>query len=223
MLSADFATYACGSRRLLDFTEANEQLLLLVEVRRTMDALAAAAPARIAKGSLTEEDQSKAELFLWLAIANDLEAGEAWLAEYRTLPSGCDLPRWSVADRIKARGDGYSWTAKVEALRTEIRRRREIYAGDVDKGRLTADQAQQQLERLEAVHDLYWRQGYAFDGTRDELRAYSAIILDHDVAEQGAAKVQSCGDSSRVEHSANQPTVAGSNPAPRSNFVGATT
>jgi hypothetical protein len=45
----------------------------------------------------------------------------------------------------------------------------------VAKGQLTAD-AKAQLERLEAVHDLYWRQGFAFDGTRDELRAIGDAI-----------------------------------------------
>jgi hypothetical protein len=75
-------------------------------------------------------------------------------------------------------------------LRREIEHRRNSQEAEIAKGRLTAADAKAQLERLEAVHDLYWRQGFAFDGSRDELRAMTGPILDFDVEQQGAANTQ---------------------------------
>jgi hypothetical protein len=192
MLDAKFPPYTPGSRRLYEYELAGEQPQLLAEVRRTLDSLATSSPARVAKGSLTE-DQAKATMFLWLSIANDLEAAQAWHAEFRSLPSGCDLPNWSVAERIKARGDGFTWKQKVEALRGAIEHRRTSQESDVGKGRLTADQAKEQLERLEAVHDLYWLQGFAFDGTRNELIELAATLMDAAIEMTGAATAKQLG------------------------------
>lgn len=163
-----FDCYTPGARRLYSFEGHGEQALLAAEVRRTLDAIAAALPARIDRGALTREEGA-ALTALWLAIAEDLEA-----LDPRHRGPG------TIADRcreLRAR-NGIAWSAKVAALRAEILRRRANNPADVDRGRLTADEAKRQLERLEAVHDLYWRHGYAFDGSRDELRAMTGPVLD---------------------------------------------
>jgi hypothetical protein len=198
MLDANFPVYSPGSRRWIDFAERDELDQLTAEARRTLEAAAASAPARQARGSLTREEADRIG-FVWLAIVEDLSQGPDNLS---------DEMECAHLRRFKVAANGVRWEAKVTALRGEIALRRSAYPGLVDKGQLTCDQARQQLERLEAVHDLYWRHGFAFDGTRDELRELLGTV--------DAAEVQSCGDSSRVEHSDNHPTVAGSNPAPRS-------
>lgn len=198
-----FLCYAAGSRHLADVDDAEQ----LAEVKRTLDALAAAQPAAVARGLATEE-QSKTVLFLWLAIANDLEAAEAWAAEYRAQPSGCDLPHWSVADRVAARGDGFTWAVKVEAVQRELANRRSTYPALVDKGQLTADVARAQLERLEAVHAQYLLQGFAFDGSEAELRELADTMMQ-------------CGGSSSAERPANQPEDGGATPPSRSTAAGA--
>lgn len=178
MLDATFPPYSPGSRRWYEFADAGEEHLLAREVGRTLEAAAASAPARQAKGALTREEADRIAL-LWLAISEDLEAQHSPPVT-RTL-----------AERLAQLRDkhGVAWSAKVEALRGEIALRRAGYPALVAKGQLTAEQAKQQIERLEAVHDLYWRQGFAFDGAREDLRAMTGPILDQDVEQQGAAVV----------------------------------
>lgn len=178
MLNPRFPPYSPGSRRLWEFYEAGDEQLLADEVRRTREA----SDAKVAKGQRTP-----AEAAVWAAIATDvdLHAAAARLGDqYRPLPTIADeLARFRAEN-------GIAWEAKVAELRREIELRRSTYPGDVEVGRLAPDQARAQLERLEAVHDCYWLQGYAFDGTRDDLRAMSDGILDYAVELQGAALVK---------------------------------
>jgi hypothetical protein len=178
-----FTCYAPGSRRLSDIMEAGELRLLTAEAVRTLDALEAAMAARIDKGQLTR-DQAQCAAAIWRAIAADLAVEDEWLAERQHRE-----PAWTIDARLVElrRRNGAAWADKVDALRRKIEARRGAYPTDVDKGRLTRDAAQQQLERLEAVHDLYWRLGYAFDGSKDELRAMSGPILDTYLEQQEQA------------------------------------
>jgi hypothetical protein len=174
--------YTPGVRRLYHFEFHEEQHLLTAELRRTVDHLCSAVEARIAKGTATRQDVETVRA-IWSAIAADLEAQDAWLA------AGAGAAGWSLADKLKdlRASSEVAWSTKVKAMRREIEARRRSYPADVQKGRLTGDQAKQQLEALEAVHDLYWRHGYAFDGTRDELRALGEVVADHALHEQQAA------------------------------------
>lgn len=186
MLDPTFPCYTPGSRRLCDFEGAGDQALLTAEVRRSVPPIVSAADNRVAKGQQTPEEADRLAA-IWRAIAADLEALDAWRADrwrgstpYATVPERLALSR---AENLGA------WSDKVAALRREIEARRANYPALVAKGSLTRDQAHAQLERLEAVHDLYWRHGFAFDGTRDELRAHSEAVTDADVARMGAARV----------------------------------
>lgn len=186
MLDPDFPLYTAGVRRLYHFEFHRDQHLLTAEVRRTLDAYAAAAPARIAKGQLTDRE-ARAQAATWLAMDADLQAQDRWMRE------GAGASHWSLADKLRelrAAGD-VSWEAKVAELRREIELRRAGYPEEVKKGRLTRDQAKAQLERIEAVHDLFWRHGYGFDGTREELRELADVVQSASVAQFGAAPVPS--------------------------------
>jgi hypothetical protein len=184
MLDARFPPYSPGSRRLYDFEDAGELGLLTSELRRSLDALAAAAPARIGKGQISEAEATRLAA-TWLAIAEDLEAQDAWLAmRARGVASRQTLLERLAELRSRT---GVAWAAKVAALRRELEARRAGYPAMIDKGTVTRDQAAQQLERLEAVHDLYWRHGFAFDGERAELRSMTDAILDADLERQQQA------------------------------------
>jgi hypothetical protein len=186
MLEAFHPLYTPGAKRLYSFEARNEAALLSAEVRRTLDAFAAAAQARIARGQLTE-GEAKAQAGLWLAIAEDLEAWTAgappWLRE----------PERSIAAELRTlqAKNGVRWTHKVATLRREVLARRDGYEREIGKGLLTPDQAKRQLERLEAVHDLYWRHAFAFDGSIDELRALGEMVTDQAIARYGPAEVPS--------------------------------
>jgi hypothetical protein len=178
MLNPRFPPYSPGSRRLWEFYEAGDEQLLADEVRRTREA----SDAKVAKGQRTP-----AEAAVWAAIAADVDlhaAAARLVDQHRECP-----PIAAELARFRAE-NGIAWETKVQALRREIELRRSTYAGDVEVGRLAPDQARSQLERLEAVHDCYWSQGYAFDGTRDEMRAMIGPILDYAVELQGPALVK---------------------------------
>jgi hypothetical protein len=178
MLEPAFQCYSPGSRRWYEFAEAGELDQLAAEVKRIIAALAAAAPGRIAKGTLTEQEARRLA-DLWTAISEDLEA------QFAPVP----------VDRLRElrAANGVPWAVKVDALRRELEARRLGYPAEVNKGRLTRDQAKQQLERVEAIHALYWRDGYAFDGTRDELRAISGPMMEAWIAQEGAARTTQGG------------------------------
>lgn len=177
-----FDLYTPGARRLYAFEFHGEEALLIAEIRRTLDALAAAAPARVAKGQVSEAE-ARQHAGLWLAIAVDLEAQDRWLAE------GSGRSGWSLSEKLRElhKLNHVGWPDKIAMLRNEITARRQGYPADVAKGRLTADQAKAQLERIEAVHDLYWRHGFAFSGTREELRELGEVVADHDLHQQQVA------------------------------------
>jgi hypothetical protein len=168
-----FTCYAPGSRRLYEY-EDGEQRMLTTEISRTCAALEVAAEGRVAKGQITR-DQARLAAAIWRAIADDLAVQDLWLAERNSRE-----PAWTIGARLVMlrQQNEVAWADKVAAARHELETRRAGYPDDVAKGRLTADAAKRQLERLEAVHDLYWRLGYAFDGSKDELRAMSRPILD---------------------------------------------
>jgi hypothetical protein len=152
-LSYDFEPYSPRSRHWIDFAEAGQLGQLAAEVERTRDAIARAAVDKEKKGQLTA-DQVRLMCRTWLAIAVNL-AG---------------------ADNRKTAG--IPWAAKVAALRAEVERRRNTYPADVDKGRLAPADARARLERLEAVHYHYFNMGFAFDGTREALRAHVNALSD---------------------------------------------
>lgn len=196
MLDARFALYSAGSRHWYEFLP-DQNGLLAGEIRRTFDTLAAATPARVAKGQLTF-DAAVGVQAIWRAILEDLEKGPDNLAEQMC----CEhLHHFKVAT------NGVRWADKVAELRREIEQRRASYPADVAKGRLTQEAARQQLERLEAVHDLYWRQGFAFDGSRAELRA---------IAEAQYQAAIAGGDSSTAERPTIRSEDDGATPSPRS-------
>jgi hypothetical protein len=181
-LDPNFPLYTPGARRLYHFEQHEDQALLTTELKRTHEALAATLMAKIDKGQLTEEEAA-ALAGPRLAIIADLEAQDAWLA------AGGGASGWSLAEKLRElhRENRVTWATKVGELRREIEGRRIAYPAMVEKGTLTQDQAKQQLDAVEAVHDLYWRLGYAFDGTREELRAYGEVILDHPLHDEQAA------------------------------------
>lgn len=186
MLEPGFQIYTPGVRRLYHFEFHRDEHLLAGEVRRTLDELNATVPGRVDKGQLTLPE-AKAQATLWLTVAEDLEALVRWLAE------GAGRAGWSLAEKLRElrAANGVAWEAKVAALRTEIEARRVGYPSLVAKGMLTRDQAKAQLERLEAVHDLFWRHGFGFDGTRAELAELAEVTQTASVAQFGAAKVPS--------------------------------
>lgn len=187
MLDLKFPPYSPGSRHLSGFEGRADQALLTAELRRTLAAIVAAAPGRIAKGQLSRADADR-QIVLWGALVADLEAQDAWLAER----ARGIAPRQTLLAALDEISGCYhvGWQDKVAGLRHEIEARRRGYEAAIAKGQLTAETGRQQLERLEAVHDLYWRHGFAFDGTRDELRALSDAVLDADLAAQDQAVVQ---------------------------------
>lgn len=177
-----FDLYTPGARRLYHFEFHSDQALLSAEIRRVLDGLAAAAPTRIAKGQISDAE-AKQQVVLWLSIAEDLEAMDRWIAE------GSGRSGWSLSEKLRELRavNHVDWPDKIAVLRNEITARRIGYPADVAKGRLTSDQAKAQLERIEAVHDLYWRHGFAFSGTREELRELGEVVADHDLHQQQVA------------------------------------
>jgi hypothetical protein len=135
-----------------------------------VDALEAAAPARIAKGQLTDAEPRAGGL--WRRSPRTSRRRTAGPPKAPATAAG----RSPTSCASSAPPNGVAWTDKVARCGARSSPAATGYPADVAKGRLTRDQAKQQLERLEAVHDLYWRHGYAFDGTRDELRALGEII-----------------------------------------------
>lgn len=182
MLDGFQPLYTPGSRRLYHFEFHGEHAQLTAEIRRTLEAIAAATRARVAKGSISIEE-AELVMALWRAIAADFEHQDRWLSE------GSGASGWSLAEKLRElrQQSGVAWSTKVKAVRREITSRRKAYPGQVDKGQLTSADAKAQLERLEAIHDCYWRHGYAFDGTAEELRALGEIVADSNLHEQKVA------------------------------------
>lgn len=139
MLKYDFPLYSDQSRTLLELDGRD----LIAEVERSATAHRAAAPGRIARGAMTEEEAERIGLVLD-AIAADLEAYRAWKL-------------WDPPLDQQIRRGAFSWEDKLHVLRREIHFRRSYDADRVARGRITAAAAREQLERLEAVHVLYWR------------------------------------------------------------------
>lgn len=74
------------------------------------------------------------------------------------------------------RGDeAFGYFDKVNCLRREVLIRRSLYPKLLDAGKLTLDQASQQLGRLEAAHDWYWNG----DGL-NRIGAYAAFADEMD-------------------------------------------
>jgi len=142
MLRYDFPLYSLGS---LTLSEQPDTALLAAEVERSAAAHRAAAPARVARGAMTSEEAERIGLVLD-SIAADLAA----VAALR--------PGERLRDRVPRPGDRWTWEDKIHVLRREIHFRRAFDPGHVEKGRLTAAAAKERLERLEAVHDAYWRE-----------------------------------------------------------------
>jgi hypothetical protein len=167
-LDYDFACRSPGSRRWYEIAEAGELDTLRAELERTAAAYATVGQARVDKGLLTPAELQRAK-----AVIAAIVADFAWngtLAELKRL----------------ALEHGVRWPEKVAWLRSEIETRRVQYRAAVAKGQLTEAQARAQLERLEAVHWEYWAHGFAWDGSRDELRSHNERFLDA-VAPRAAA------------------------------------
>lgn len=200
MLDADFMLYSPGSHRLVDYAEQGRhgQALLTAEIDRTATAIKTAIPDRIAKGVLDEAEAVRI-LATFMAIAADLAAEREYWAALDALWSdaGANLATGSpqLADFLAAVASGddppIAWPDKVEALRREITHRRASFEADVSKGRLDPAEARDRLERIEAVHDKYWRQMFAWQSPtgaaaasiewRNEIREHVALV---DQAEQ---------------------------------------
>jgi hypothetical protein len=201
MLDPLFPLYSDGSHGYHMFLEAGELGLLTDEVRRTIAELDRTAAARVGKGQSTAGEALELAR-PWAAILEDLAEGPRNIAGHTGI-----LAEFQVNPN-----NGVRWEAKVAALRKEIEARRSGYAALVAKGQLTGGQAKQQLERLEAVHDLYWHQGFAFDGARDELRAIGDAILEQETS----------GHSSRAERPAATSREDGGATPPARSTAGAT-
>lgn len=174
LLSYDFAPYSPRSRHWIDFAEAEQQHLLAQELERTGAAFTAAAEAKVSKGGMTP-DEAKQGRLLWFSIGIDLGY---LIAADRQAAAGIVPEPIAAALARNARDTGFTWADKVRAMRDELEHRRSTYPADVDKGRLAPEHARQQLERLEAVHYLYWHLGFAFDGDRDAVRAHANALAD---------------------------------------------
>lgn len=176
-LSYDFPiTSIDAERRLIDFEETGATGELGIAIQREIAVHAAAAPARIDRGTVTRDD-AKAHHYLLEAIAADLHVRaqraflwSQWLVDHRLdVPPPLDQLLAEQAEKIEPR----PWAAKVATLRTVIEARSRSFDDDVAKGRATHALARAQLDALEALHALYWCDGFAWDGTTDELREHS--------------------------------------------------
>lgn len=189
-LDYDFPLYSkSADRRLIDFEETGATGEFGIAIQREINVHAAAAPARIDRGTVTRDD-AKTQHYLLEAIAADLRVRAQrvflwgqWLADHRLdVPPPLDQLLAEQAQKLEPR----PWAAKVATLRAVIDARGKGFDDDVAKGRATEAQARAQLDALEAIHALYWADGFAWDGTTDELRAHSNLLLDQLGKEEAA-------------------------------------
>ena len=148
-MANDFPLASPGSRPPADVF----LLKRLAEARRELDDRRRFYPQQVAQGRMTELDMEH-ELRIFAAIVDDLEAARrldetgVW-----AMPGAGDGP-------LDPEAVHQAWQAKVRALRRELAMRRNFYPKRIEQGRLTADDAAKQLERLEAVHWMYWVEGF---------------------------------------------------------------
>lgn len=138
------------------------------ELSRELDQRRHAYPRRVEKRMLSQYDADR-RIDLLHAIHDDI----AWLAQFARWSAGTE-PRFSHdmtrhRDAAEAAIARFRWSELVAELRREIDMRRKYYPAWVRKGSLDAPRARLQLERIEAVHFLYWVHGRWF--MPDELHS----------------------------------------------------
>lgn len=175
-----------SSRALIDFLEAGDDDQLTNAITEEARAFAASTPSRIDRGLVTAED-AKAYAALIEAIALDLQTRSRRAGQWREWLAGnrLDQPR-PMAELLAEHPAPKPWADKVALLRALIEARRKSLPDDVAKGRATIDQARTRIEALEALHALYWCEGFAFDGDDTALRAHLEQLLSR-LAEAEAA------------------------------------
>lgn len=146
----DFPLVSPASRAPRDIAPAE----LLAEARREHEHRRRFYPDYVRKHRITEIE-ARYETDIMAAIAADLDAwrraepGKGWL-----LP-GYETGR-APADNVHA-----AWEKKIRALRRELAIRRKAYPRMIAQFRLTEAEAKAQLERMEAIHWLYWVECFA--------------------------------------------------------------
>lgn len=148
-LANDFPLLSHGSRPSADVY----LLKRIAEVKRELDQRRRFYPNWVAQGRITALEMEH-EIRIFEAIEHDLMAAHrqeetgVW-----AMPGAGDGPLDPAAVRE-------AWEAKVRALRRELALRRNAYRKRVEQGRLSQADADKQLERLEAVHWMYWVEGF---------------------------------------------------------------
>lgn len=121
----------------------------LAEVRREQEHRQRAYPKFVLQGRMTELE-AEFEMQIIGLILQDLEAVQ------RHEETGV----WAMpgmGDQIpEPEAVRQAWERKVRALRREIQIRRNTYPRKIEQGRMTVEDARKFLERLEAVHWMYW-------------------------------------------------------------------
>lgn len=129
---------------------------VVAEIRRELEDMRSTFPDKLAKGRLKQEE------------ADYLEALVAEILADLAVAFG-DLPPFSLMVPPEGR---YVWADKVRWIRGEIERREANYPMQVDKGRLTREQADGRLFAIRQLYRLYWEKGFAWTPTGAEARAY---------------------------------------------------
>lgn len=132
-----------------------DELLREINMRRTVY------PRRVAKHQMDQADADN-EIEMMAAIHADIES-MIFLDQWDRSRSQDAWIAWRDHQaRANARIAPFGWAALVACLRREITSRRRLYPKSIEKGQLSAIDARHQLERLEAVHCLYWVGGRHF-------------------------------------------------------------
>lgn len=97
-------------------------------------------PGYVATERMTERESAH-ELAVMASIVADLRMAQA---------------SWRPSGIAFAPDKTVTWTAKVETLRRELAIRRAAYPRWIERGQLNAAVAHGQMERLEAIHWMYW-------------------------------------------------------------------
>ncbi len=131
------------------------------ELTRELEARRNGYPRRIQKGQLHRLDAER-QIDLLHAIRDDF----SWLAAFAVWHAGQEpvMPAALAEKRNAAEAAmlKYRWSDIVAELRREILLRRRYYPKWIAGGTLDRTTARRQLERIEAAHFTYWRDGRFF-------------------------------------------------------------
>ncbi len=121
----------------------------IAEVRRELDQRRRHYPQFVIRGRMTELE-ADLETRMMATVLEDLEA-----LQRREETGIWAMP--GMGDQVpEPIAVHEAWERKIRSLRREIQIRRNTYPRKVEQGRMTADDARKWLERLEAVHWMYW-------------------------------------------------------------------